>query len=268
MTVPAPYSSPAAWWAGPERVYEALSRGALAHHAAELEGRRVLDLGAGVGATSRVVGEAGGRPVALDASWPMLHHRRRRRPPSIVGDACALPLADHSVGATVAAFVLSHVGDPVTLLREAGRVTTPGGAVVAVSFARTETRPAVVGIVDGLLMDRGWRPPPWFRLMKDEREPVVADPDRLASMAGAAGLDAPEVVTRQVDTGIDDPVDLVAWRLGSPASAAFIAGLPVTERRRLRTEAVDRLGPSPQSLVLELRVLSSRAAATRRSVSA
>jgi len=268
VTGSAPYSSPAAWWSGPERVYEALSRGALADHASELSGRRVLDLGAGVGATSRVVGEAGGRPIALDASWPMLQHRRHRRPPSIVADACALPLADHAVGATVAAFVLSHVGDPVALLREAGRVTVPGGVVVAVSFARTEERPPAAAIVDELLVGRGWVPPPWFRRLKDEQEPVVADPGRLRSMALAAGLRSPVVVTRRVDTGIGDPDDLVAWRLGSAASADFVASLSDTEHRRLCAEAVESLGPSPQPLVLALRVLSSRAEATRRSVPA
>lgn len=268
MSADTPYSAPGAWWAGPERVYQSLSRGALAEHASDLSGRLVLDLGAGVGATSRVVSEAGGRPVALDASWSMLHHRRRWRPPAVAADACVLPFGDRTMGATVAAFVLSHVGDPVAMLREGGRVTTPGGVVVAVSFARTETRPAVAGIVDDLLTSRGWVPPPWFRRMKDEQEPMVADPARLESMALAAGLRSPVVATRRIDTGIEDPGDLVAWRLGSPASASFLAALPDAERRMLRDEAVQRLGSSPQPLVLELRVLSSRAAAARRSASA
>lgn len=268
MSVNVPYSTPEAWSAGPERIYESLSRAALAEHAPDLAGRRVLDLGAGIGATSRVVGDVGGRVVALDAAWPMLHHRRGSRPPAIVADAGALPLGDRAMGATVAAFVLSHVVDPVALLREARRVTTPGGAVVVVCFARTEPRPAVAGIVEDLLTNRGWVRPQWFRRLKDEQEPLVADPERLESMALLAGLRSPEVATLRVDTGIAAPDDLIAWRLGSAGSASFVAAMDVAQRQMLRTEAVEALGPSPQPLVLDLRVLSSRAAAKRESVSA
>jgi SAM-dependent methyltransferase len=198
----------------------------------------------------------------------MLHHGRALRAPAIVADACALPLGDHAVGATVAAFVLSHVADPVALLREAGRVTTPDGVVVAISFARTEPRPAVAEIVEDLLVVWGWEPPPWFRRLKDEREPTVADPERLESMALAAGFPSPVVATRRVDTGIEEPADLVAWRLGSPGIASFVTALATPEREMLRSEAVKSLGPSPHPLVLDLRVLSSRAPAARRSASA
>ena len=262
----APYSMPEAWLAGPERVYESLSRGVLADHASDLSGRLVLDLGAGAGAASRAVTALGGRPVALDESWAMLRHGGARRSPAVVADACALPLGDDAMGATVAAFVLSHVVDPVALLREAGRVTAPGGAVVVFSFARTESRPAVAGIVDDLLMARGWAPPPWFRRLKDEQEPAVADPERLESMALAAGLRSRVVTIRRVDTGVDDPTHLVDWRLGTPGIASFVVTMSATERERLRAEAIERLGAAPQRLVFDLRVLSSRAPATRRSV--
>ena len=191
----------------------------------------------------------------------MLDHGRAERPQAIVADACVLPLGSGTMGATVAAFVLSHVFDPVALLREAGRVTRSDGAVVAVSFARTEPRPAIAGIVEDLLAERGWVAPPWFRRLKDEQELVVADPERLESMALAAGLCSPVVVTRRVDTGIDRPDHLVAWRLGSPAVASFVATLSPVERQRVRSEAVDALGESPQPLVFDLRVLSGRAAA-------
>jgi len=254
--------------AGTERVYEALSRSALTEHTTDLSGRRVLDLGAGAGATSRAVRAVGGQSIAVDESWSMLYHDRDVRPPAIVADACALPLADDVMDATVAAFVLSHVVDPVTLLREAGRVTASEGAVIVISFARTEPRPPVAGIVEDLLRDRGWSPPPWFRRLKDEQEPTVADPEQLESMALAAGLRSPEVATRRVDTGVEHPADLVAWRFGNPGIASFIVAMSAHDRERLRTEAIESLGSSPQPLVFDLRVLSSRAVATRRIPSA
>ena len=52
MSVDASYSAPQAWVAGPERIYEALSRAALREHGADLSAQRVLDLGSGTGATS------------------------------------------------------------------------------------------------------------------------------------------------------------------------------------------------------------------------
>jgi SAM-dependent methyltransferase len=261
------YARPEVWAAGCDPVYEVLSEAALAPHASSLTGRRVLDLGAGTGATSRVVAALGGVPVAVDASWPMLHHDRRSRPPAIAGDACLVPVGDDAVAATVAAFVLSHVVDPVTLLSEAGRVTAPGGMVVVVSFAAAGARSAAHKIVDDLLRHRGWVPPEWFQRVKEELEPAVTDPQSLLSMALAAGLRSPDVTTLVVDTGISTPDDLVAWRLGSAGSASFVAAMPEADRRRLQAEAVEALGPVPEPLVLELRVLSSLAGAVRPSAS-
>jgi SAM-dependent methyltransferase len=265
------YVNPEVWASGRDLVYEALSEAVLARHATALDGRSVLDVGAGTGATSRAVATMGGRPVSLDSSWPMLHHDRASRAPAIVGDACALPMGDGTVGATVAAFVLSHVLDPVALLREAGRVTVPGGIVVVVSFASGGERSTAQAIVEGLLRSRGWAPPQWFSRLKEELEPAVTDPQALTSMALAAGLRSPVVATLVVDTGIGAARELVDWRLGSPGVASFLAAMSTDERARLRAEAVEAvesLEPPPQPLTLELRVLSSRAAAVRRSVSA
>jgi SAM-dependent methyltransferase len=262
------YEHPEVWASGCDHVYGALSEAVLAAHPGDLRGRRVLDLGAGTGATSRAVAAMGGTPVAVDASWPMLAHDRLSRAPAIAADACAVPMGDDTVDATVAAFVLSHVVDPVALLREAGRVTAAGGLVVTASFATTGARSPAHTIVEDLLRRRGWAPPPWFRQLKEELEPVVTDPHALTSMALAAGLRSPLATTIVVDTGINTPDELVDWRLGSIGVAAFVAAMTGDERRRLRAEAARALGPAPQPLVLELRVLSSRAAAVRRSASA
>ena len=262
------YTTPQAWSSGPDRVYDALSMAVVSEHASALQGRWVLDLGAGTGATSRAVFAVGGRPVAVDTSWAMLAHDRVDRPPAVVADACAMPMTDDAVGAAVAAFVLSHVDEPVALLREVGRVTAPDGAVIAVSFAGTGTRSPVAEVVEELLRGRGWTPPPWFRHMKEELEPQVADPGLLLSIATASGLGDPVVTTLVVDTGIGAPDDLVAWRLGSPGVASFVAALSDRERQDVHAEAVEALGHERQPLVLDLRVLVSRAATARRRVSA
>jgi ubiquinone/menaquinone biosynthesis C-methylase UbiE len=262
------YAAPEAWAAGADRVYETLSIAALADLGPALSGRRVLDLGAGTGATSRALVALGAFPVALDASWPMLEHRRASRPTAIVADGTAIAVGDDAVDATVAAFVLSHVTDPVALLREVGRVTRENGMVVVVSFAATGMRSTATIAVDDVLRRRGWEQPAWYRRLKEELEPSVADPEQLVSLARTAGLRAPEVATRVVDTGVDRADELVAWRLGNPGAAAFVDELPAGERRALRAEAIEAVGPSPQPLVLDLRVLSSRAPTARASASA
>ena len=123
--------------------------------------------------------------------------------------------------------------------------------------------------MEELLRGRGWIPPAWFRHMKEELEPLVADPAASGSMALAAGLGSPAVTTLAVDTGIDTPDDLVAWRLGSPGVGVVrLRHARPAERRDVHAEAIEALGPGPQPLVLDLRVLVSRAATARRRASA
>ena len=161
-----PYRTPGAWAAGVDRVYEALSRAVVAASPVPLTGRLIVDLGAGTGATTRAIAAAGGRPVALDLSYPMLAHRGRGRPPAAVADIAALPLADASVGGALSAFSLSHVEDPGAVLAEAARVTAAGGPVLAAVFADTGARHPAAEIVDQVARAWGWAPPPWYRRLK------------------------------------------------------------------------------------------------------
>lgn len=96
----------------------------------------------------------------------------------------------------------------------------------------------------------------------------MADPANLERLAHLSGLRVPAVARVPVDTGIRAPADLVAWRLGSRATAPFVAALSSREARELTADALEALGPAPQPLVLGVRVLSSRASATLRSVPA
>lgn len=101
--------------------------------AAELRGRRVLEVGAGAGQCSRWLAAQGARPVALDLSHRQLQHALRiggGRPgfPLVEADAAALPFAAGSFDAACSAFgALPFVADPVQVLREVRRVLKPGG---------------------------------------------------------------------------------------------------------------------------------------------
>ncbi len=100
-------------------------------------GERVLDLGCGTGDLSflaaRRVGPAG-EVVGVDISPEMLERARRRLRAKVsapirflLADALALPFPDHSFDVVLAGFVLRNLSSLSQGLREAFRVTRPGG---------------------------------------------------------------------------------------------------------------------------------------------
>lgn len=256
-----------AWVNGPGVVYDRLADALVSAGPVPLIGARVLDVGAGSGAACKAVMAAGGYPVALDRSLDMLSHRPDTRLPAALGDARRLPFADACFDLVIAAFVLSHVPDPVRVLAEAGRVVRPGGAVLASTFSsrwshRCKSR------VDEVATRWGWRPPPWYRRLKAELEPKLGHAGALAELAAGAGLADVVVVEQEVDTGVSSPEAIVAWRLGMAHLAPFVASLLPSERAAFVADARDAVGPGPQPLRPLVLMLSSRAPAQRESVPA
>lgn len=256
-----------AWSDGPGVVYDRLAAALVSASPIPLTGARVLDVGAGSGAASKALVAVGGRPVALDLSLDMLSHRPATRPPAVLGDARRLPFADAGFNAVVAAFVLSHVPDPVRVLAEARRVLRPGGAVLASSFSSRSSHPCK-SQVDEVATRWGWHPPPWYRQLKTELEPKVAHAAALAELAAQAGLDGVVVKEQEVDTGVSSPEAIVAWRLGMAHLAPFVASLLPEARATLVADARAAVGPEPQPLRPLVLMLSSRAPAQRESVPA
>ena len=100
----------------------------------------VLDLGCGTGVLTRALAQRDGftGPIAgVDHSPALIDAARRlARDEGVgdritfhVGDAHRLAFADGAFDAVIAQTLLSHVGDPLAVLREATRVVRPGGIV-------------------------------------------------------------------------------------------------------------------------------------------
>ena len=111
----------------PHRFYSELAADSIALllENASLEGRTVLDVGAGPSEFARAFRAAGAHyvPVDHDASVSSV------RDGGVVGDALRLPVADGSVDIVFSSNMWEHVPDPEAVADELLRVTRPGGLV-------------------------------------------------------------------------------------------------------------------------------------------
>lgn len=96
-----------------------------------LAGRRLVDLGSGIGGYSREFAHQGAHVVSVDLMQP------RRAPAErlarLRADAAIVPLRDESVDVVFCASLIEHVARPEAVLREIERVLRPAGAAY-VSF--------------------------------------------------------------------------------------------------------------------------------------
>lgn len=158
------------------------SRGALS--ALDLSTReRVLDVGSGTGALTRILREeAAGDVVALDADPQLLAHVEG---PAVVGDAFRLPFPDDAFDLVVCQALLINLPDPVDAVREFARVSRDRVAVIEPDNGRV----TVESTVDG---EQG--------LAREAREHYLAGVDTdvtlgsdVASLLADAGLESIEV---------------------------------------------------------------------------
>jgi SAM-dependent methyltransferase len=253
MTSPA-YDSPAAWAAGPDRIYRVLAEAAVAE-LADPVGPRALDAGAGTAAVGRQLRQRGASVVELDISEAMLREDRAERPLPVVGDVTALPLQDRCVDLTVAGFVLSHLDDPERGLAELARVTRRGGTVLVTAFPAgpdVPSHPAKLA-VDDVLSSHGYQPPDWYVALKSGGEERVGSRQALADLAAAVGLVDPVVEQVSVDISRLDVDVLMGWRLGMAQVAPWLTAQDHGHRdevRRRTREALLTVPPTPLAMLV------------------
>jgi 2-polyprenyl-3-methyl-5-hydroxy-6-metoxy-1,4-benzoquinol methylase len=95
---------------------------ALVDFVAERAGRRVLDLGCGLGGYSRALSERGHDCYALDVVAEYVETARELGVRADLYDGERLPLEDRAVDTVILIEVLEHLDEPASLLREAARV--------------------------------------------------------------------------------------------------------------------------------------------------
>ena len=104
--------------------------------------QRLVDLGTGSGRMLTLLGPRATSCLGLDLSQQMLNVARARVEAAGLpacdlrhGDIFATRLPDGSADLVVVHQVLHYLGDPAAAVREAGRLTAPGGRLVIVDFA-------------------------------------------------------------------------------------------------------------------------------------
>src|SRR5262249_55596505 len=104
------------------------------------EGTRLLDVGCGAGLALRLAADRGADVNGLDAAPGMLEYARRRVPGAelVQGEIQSLPFADDAFDAVTGFNSFQYAADPVAALREARRVTVPGGRILVLVWSPAE----------------------------------------------------------------------------------------------------------------------------------
>ena len=112
------------WTRGLERRLQLIRR------QVDLEGKRILDMGCGVGAFVRRLGEYSAEVYGTDIDAERVAEGTVEVPNLGLAVCEQLPFADETFDVVILHEVLEHVTDDQETLREARRVLAPGGSVV------------------------------------------------------------------------------------------------------------------------------------------
>jgi SAM-dependent methyltransferase len=198
-------------------------------------GTRFLDVGCGAGLALRLAADRGADVSGLDAAPALLAYARRRVPGAdiVEGELQTLPFADGAFDAVSGFNSFQYAADPVAALREARRVTAPGGRVLALVWSR----PEISALAPHLKSLGALMPPPPANAPGPF---ALCGRDTLAEFFAAAGLAVddvrdvpcvyayPDTATALAALGSAGPVRRIAAHAGEDAVRAdierFLAG--------------------------------------------
>jgi ubiquinone/menaquinone biosynthesis C-methylase UbiE len=188
------------WRSGQERRLNLIRR------YAPLEGRRVLDIGCGLGAYVANFRRFTPYAFGMDVDAPRVQEGQRRGIENLLLAAAeSLPFADATFDVVVLNEVIEHVQDDAAALREACRVLAPGGAAIVYAPNRLypfETHGVYLGrrYIFGNIPLVNWLPDRWRRrIVPHARAYLAGDIERITRR-----LPAHTVVHTYVYPGFDN----------------------------------------------------------------
>ena len=124
-------------------------------------GDRVVDIGSGTGNLARQAADRGALAIGVDVAPSMTALATQLHPDLsfVTGAADRLPFADGQFDVALLGFVLLHVGRPLGVLREAGRVLVGGGRLGLTLWDEGEANALHASIL-GAVARVGAKPPP------------------------------------------------------------------------------------------------------------
>ena len=219
-------------------------------------GQRVLDVGCGPGAlTAELVSRAGPDAVsAVDPSASFVAAVRQRWPDVDVRTSAAerLPFPEGAFDAAMAQLVVHFMTDPVTGLREMGRVTRPGGVISACVWDHAGGRgPLAVFWQAVRQLDPA---------ADDESDLAGVREGHLAALFAQAGLTGTQVTTLTVQAGYASFGDWwEPFTLGVGPAGAYVGSLNPDRRAALREQCRDLLPAGPVEISATAWAVVSRA---------
>ena len=199
------------------------------------KGTRYLDIGCGSGLACHLAADRGAAVSGIDSSPGLLAIATERTPEADfrVGDMASLPWKEDSFDAVTFINTFFFAVDRVSTLREAARVTAPGGRVAVVTWTSPE-RVQATAYLEALT--------PLLPPMPTEVDPFIG-PDELRALAASAGLTAETVVELTWPWDYYPDLDTALRGLMSPGlSTVAIANAGEDAVRASLTEALRPFG--------------------------